>query len=159
MPVPAGQRLSRIKLLVDGNEVPPDGFTLNDIRVEDVESVELLTSPSKWAIYRMPVMLVTTRKGAPKWPVVKYAPGLITYKPKGYYNARTFYSPQYDTVQSSAADLRTTVFWTPNLVLDESGKVKLDYFNTDKPGNYRIVLEGIDSDGKLARKTYSYKVN
>lgn len=57
------------------------------------------------------------------------------------------------------ADIRTTVFWAPNLVSDETGKVKLDYFNTDQVGNYRIVIEGFDVDGKLARKIYTYKVN
>ncbi len=147
-----------VKLLVDGNEMGDD-FSLHDLSTEAIESVEVLMSPAKTIIYRGPTLLITTIKGAPKWPVVKYAPGLITYKPKGYYNARTFYSPKYEVAQSKDLDLRTTVFWEPNLVTDENGKVKFDYYNTDKAGNYRVVLEGIDTDGKLARKTSTYTVN
>ncbi len=150
-------RVGLLKLIVDGNTMPSD-FTLYDIKPEDVESIELLTSPSKWVVYRSPAMLITTRKGPPKWQVVKFAPGVITYKPKGYYNAREFYSPMYNINPSDKPDLRTTVFWAPNLATDETGKVKFDYFNTDKSGNYRIVLEGIDLDGKVARKVYGYTV-
>ncbi len=155
---PISMRLAGLKVRVDGNEVPSD-FTLDDIKPEDVESIEILSSPSKWSVYRSPQVLITTRRGPPKWPIVKYAPGLITYKPKGYYNAREFYSPMYNVNPSDKPDLRTTVFWAPNLATDKAGKVKFEYFNTDKAGNYRVVLEGIDTDGRLARKTYSYKVN
>lgn len=148
-----------IKLIVDGMEMINVDFNLYDIPTESVESVEVLVSPSKFMLYRVPTMIVTTIKGAPKWPIVKYAPGLITYKPKGYYNAREFYSPKYGVEPSDEPDLRTTVFWAPNLVPDETGNIKFDYFNTDQVGNYRIVIEGFDIDGKLARKTYTFKVN
>lgn len=147
-----------VKLLVDGNEMDA-GFTLHDLSPESIESIEVLISPAKTVVYRGPTLLITTIRGAPKWPVVKYAPGLITYKPKGYYNAREFYSPKYESVASNQPDLRTTVFWAPNLATNESGRTKLDYYNTDKAGSYRVVIEGIDIDGRLARKTYTYKVN
>lgn len=150
------------RILVDGNLMEPT-YSLHEINPTDIESIEILVSPAKKAIYGEigidGLMLITTRRGAVKWSVVKYAPGLITYKPKGYYNAREFYSPMYNMTPNDKPDLRTTVFWAPNLVTDEKGKVKFDYFNTDKAGNYRVVLEGIDTDGKLARKTFTYKVN
>ncbi len=150
------------RILVDGNLMERN-FSVNEIPVTDVESIEILASPSKKTVYGQTgldgIMLITTRRGAVKWPVVKYAPGLITYRPKGYYNAREFYSPMYDMAPSNKPDFRTTVFWEPNLVSDENGKVRFDYFNTDQPGNYRMVIEGIDSNGNLARKTYTYTVN
>ncbi len=149
-------------VLVDGNIMDPS-FNLRDINPEDIESIEILMSLAKKAIYGKNsgdgMMLITTRRGPPKWPVVKYAPGVITYTPKGYYNAREFYSPMYDVAPSDKPDLRTTVFWAPNLIADENGKIKFDYFNTDQAGNYRIVIEGFDIEGKLARKIYTYKVN
>ena len=151
-------RVGGVKLIVDGNTMPAD-YTLDELRPEEIESIEILVSPSKYVVYRGAAMLVTTRRGPPKWPVVKYAPGVITYKPKGYYNAREFYSPMYNMAPSDKPDLRTTVFWAPNLAPDETGKVKFDYFNTDQTGNYRMVIEGIDGNGNLARKTYTYKVN
>ncbi len=145
------------KQFVDGNL----SSGLSDLRVEDIEAIEILVSPAKTTVYQTlgGVILITTRRGPPKWPVVKYAPGVITYSPKGYYNAREFYSPMYDMAPSDKPDLRTTVYWAPSLATDETGKIKFDYFNTDQPGNYRLVIEGFDVDGKLARKIYTYKVN
>lgn len=152
-----GRGIGPVKLIVDGMIM--DDFTFDDISPDLVESVEVLISPVKSTIYRSSAVLITTRRSAPKWAVVKYAPGLITYSPKGYYNAREFYSPKYDVAPSDKPDLRTTVFWSPNLATNETGKVKFDYFNTDQAGTYRVVVEGFDVDGKLARKTYTYKVN
>lgn len=149
-------------VVVDGN-IMENPFNLNnDIRTEDIESIEVLMSMGKTAIYGrssgLGMLIITTRRGPPKWPVVKYAPGVITYLPKGYHNAREFYSPMYDMAPSDKPDLRTTVFWSPNLVTDESGKIKFDYFNTDQPGNYRVVIEGMDIKGNLARKVVTYQV-
>ncbi|MES2651558.1 MAG: TonB-dependent receptor [Bacteroidota bacterium] len=149
-------------VLIDGN-IADQPFDLRDINPEGIESIEILMSFGKKAIYGKNsgpgMMLITTRQGAVKWAVVKYAPGVISYSPRGYYNAREFYSPMYDMAPSNKPDLRTTVFWAPNLQADETGKIKFDYFNTDQSGNYRIVIEGFDIDGKLARKIYTYKVN
>jgi len=151
-----------MRVILDGVDMGA-GFSLIDLNPQLIESIEVLTSTSKIAVYgpngQGGLFVVTTRKGAQSYDVVKYAPGLTTYIPKGYYVARTFYSPKYNVAPSDKPDLRTTVFWAPNLVTDETGKVKFDYFNTDQAGNYRMVIEGIDINGNLARRTFSYKVN
>ncbi len=146
-----------------GNTGPgADGFNLNQLYPQDIESIEVLTSMTKLAVYgpsaARGLIIVTSKKGSSNVSTVKYAPGLTTYTPKGYYVSREFYSPKYDIAPSDKPDLRTTVFWTPNLVTDEMGKVNFSYFNTTQPGNYRMVIEGIDISGNLARKTYTYTV-
>uniref|UniRef100_UPI003D7F91EA hypothetical protein n=1 Tax=Pedobacter sp. TaxID=1411316 RepID=UPI003D7F91EA len=79
--------------------------------------------------------------------------------PKGYSYSREFYSPQHDTATANQApDLRTTVYWNPQVVTDTNGKTKIDYFNTDVPGTYRVHLEGINTAGQLARTIYTYQV-
>lgn len=151
---------NKMRIILDGTDV---GSNLDQILPHMVESIEIIQSTAKAAIYgpkgQGGLIIVTTKKGADKWETVKYAPGLTTYTPKGYYASRTFYSPKYDVEPSDKPDLRTTVHWMPNLVTDETGKIKFDYFNTDQAGNYRIVIEGIDINGNLARKTYTYKIN
>ena len=153
-----GRGIGPVKLIVDGFITDPE-VLINDIRPEDVESIEVLVSPLKSIVYKGSAMIITTRRGRQKWPVVKYAPGVVTYFPKGYYNSREFYSPKYDVTPNNKPDLRTTVYWAPNLLTDDNGKAKFDYFNTDQTGNYRIVIEGVDLEGRLARKIYTYKVN
>lgn len=152
-----------MRIVLDGQEMGKD-FGLGDLDPHTIESIEVLTSLSKLAIYganaQVGLFIVTTKKGGVlNYNPVKYAPGLTTYGPKGYYPARTFYSPKYDIEPSEKPDLRTTVHWAPNLVTDETGRAAFNYFNTDQPGNYRIVIEGMDAEGNITRKTYTYKVN
>ncbi len=150
------------RIILDGRDMG-DSFTLADLDAQTIESIEVLTSTPKLAVYgpqaQAGLFIITSKRGNASADVVKYAPGVTTFVPKGYYAARTFYSPRYDVEPSSKPDLRTTIHWFPNLVTDEAGKIKFDYFNTDQAGNYRMVIEGIDLNGNLARKTYTYKVN
>jgi uncharacterized protein YfaS (alpha-2-macroglobulin family) len=91
---------------------------------------------------------------------LRYAPGIVTYSPKGYYKSRTFYSPQYDkpTFDTHMADLRSTIFWKPNIVTDKEGKASVSFFNADAKATYRVTVEGIDDNGYLGRRVYRYKV-
>jgi hypothetical protein len=38
------------------------------------------------------------------------------------------------------------------------GTAKFNFYNTDESGIYRVVIEGINDDGHLARKVYTYEV-
>ncbi|WP_461791292.1 TonB-dependent receptor plug domain-containing protein [Pedobacter sp.] len=155
-----GQSPMRISL--DGMLMDGDSFNLDDIVVQDIETVEVLKSIGTTAIYGMQggsgVIVINTKRGDGMRSVNSYTPGLISYVPKGYSVVREFYSPKYDVKPDSRPDLRTTVFWEPQMVSDPNGKAKLTYFNTDVPGIYRVVIEGIDVQGNLARKVLTYEV-
>ncbi len=152
---------SQMTIVLDGMVMQSD-MSLDEINVFDVETVEVLKSGGYTAIYGMNggggVLIITTKRGGSS-SFSTYAPGIITYSPKGYAIARQFYSPKYDTNPDPKPDLRKTVYWNPSLVSDEKGKFKVEYFNTDEPGLYRVVVEGIDLMGNLARKTFTYQVN
>jgi hypothetical protein len=85
---------------------------------------------------------------------------VITYNPKGYYKVRVFYSPQYDDPKTNTQipDLRSTIYWKPNIITTRDGKASFEYFNADSKGAYRVVIEGIDSEGNLGRQVFHYKV-
>lgn len=55
-------------------------------------------------------------------------------------------------------DLRTTVYWEPELVTDKDGNTSFEYYNADGPGTYRVIAEGIDERGRIGRQLYRYKV-
>ncbi|TKC12326.1 TonB-dependent receptor [Pedobacter polaris] len=153
---------SPMAIVLDGMNMGSD-FTLDDINVVDVESVEILKSIGNTAIYGSGgsngVIVITTKRGAgTESNYSRYTPGIVTYSPKGYYGVRQFYSPKYTVTPDVKPDLRTTVYWNPHLVSDPTGKANLNYFNTDQPGNYRVVIEGIDASGNLARKIFNYQV-
>jgi len=148
-------------VVLDGMNVGPE--FLENLIPQDIETIEVLKSIGNTSIYGSQggggVLVVTTKRGGSDLGYSRYSPGIITYSPKGYYTAREFYSPQYtpgNTIQGE--DRRTTVFWTPNILTAADGSAKLNYYNTDESGTYRVVIEGINDDGHLARKVYTYAV-
>lgn len=149
-------------IVVDGIQMDSD--FLDQLNAADVESVEVLRTTANTAIYGMRgsngVLVITTKRGDSGSSYQRYAPGIITYTPVGYQRVKQFYSPKYDDPKTNAkvADLRTTIYWTPNIITDKNGNASVEYFNADNPGTYRAVIEGIDSDGNLARQVYRYKV-
>jgi hypothetical protein len=135
-------------------------LSLGNIDVESVESIEVLRGVPYIAMYGSDgangLIVITMKRGSGRKMSDIYAPGLVTFMPKGYDMPRKFYSPKYNANPDTTPDLRTTVFWEPHLVTDAKGKANINFYNTDKTGNYRIVIEGIDATGNLARKVLSY---
>lgn len=158
----SGRTGGTMSVVLDGITMSND-FLLDDIVVQDIESVEVLKNIGNTAIYGSTgangVLVITTKRGGGTSNYNRYAPGIVTYAPKGFYVNREFYSPKYDANPDLKPDLRTTVYWNPHLVSDIEGKTTLTYYNTDQPGTYRIVIEGIDAAGNLARKVLTYQVN
>ncbi len=135
--------------------------SMDDLTIPDIESVEVLKSVAYTTIYghggANGVIVITTKTGKGS-TASTYAPGMLAYSPKGLFANRQFYSPKYDTNPDSKPDFRTTVYWNPHLVSDANGKASINFFNTDQVGNYRILIEGIDAFGNLARKVVTYQV-
>jgi TonB-dependent SusC/RagA subfamily outer membrane receptor len=152
-------------VIVDGVYV--SGDYLNVINYNDVQAIEVLRNVGSAAIYggraANGVLIVTTKRGDDNdnqydGPVT--GRGIKAYYPKGYYQARTFYSPQYDQPKENKqlADLRSTIYWKPDLNTGKDGKASFEYFNAGGRGIYRVVVEGIDSNGNLGRQVYRYRV-
>lgn len=156
--------VSDMKIIVDGNVLP--GEMLDYINASDVYSVEVLRSVFYLSIYGADgaggLLIITTKRGAGiDYPDDNAISGLITYVFPGYHKARVFYSPKYDHQGNNDQqfDSRTAIYWNPNLITDKDGKASFEYFNADTKGTYRIVIEGINDDGKIGRAVYRYKVN
>lgn len=78
----------------------------------------------------------------------------------GYSLTKEFYAPAYDVPDQDRkmADLRSTIYWKPNLITDQSGNANMRFFTADEPGNYLVTLEGVALSGKLVRKSYTFAV-
>jgi len=146
-----------------GEALEKTPVSLDDLNILDIESIEILKDVANTTIYghagQNGVIIITTKTGQGRSTFNTRAPGMLAYNPKGFYAVRQFYSPKYDVNPDKSPDLRTTVYWNPHLVTDVNGKANLNYFNTDQSGTYRIVIEGIDAEGNLARKVVTYQVN
>jgi hypothetical protein len=70
----------------------------------------------------------------------------------GYTPVKEFFSPDYATAATAVAkpDLRTTLYWNPNIVMDnEKREYLIKFYNNDVTRKFKIVLEGMNFDGKL----------
>jgi TonB-dependent SusC/RagA subfamily outer membrane receptor len=151
-----------MQLIVDGIYMEAD--YLDNLVVNDIASIEVLRSGGNTAIYGSRggngLIVITTKRGDEGSVYNRYAPGVVTYSPKGYYKAREFYSPQYDDPKTNTQmqDLRSTIYWKPFIITDKEGNASISFFNADAKGTYRVTIEGIDADGNLGRQVYKYKV-
>ncbi|MDP3466840.1 MAG: TonB-dependent receptor plug domain-containing protein [Daejeonella sp.] len=150
-------------------EVVVDGMFLgaeflSSINVQDVETIEVLRSGANTAIYGSMggggLLIITTKRGEVNNNYRSYSPGIMSYKPQGFFKGREFYSPDYDdpAINVQIPDLRTTIYWNPNVVSDSTGKASVEFFNSDGTGNYKAIVEGININGSIGRKIFRYNV-
>ncbi len=93
---------------------------------------------------------ITTRTG--HGPFMKVTPGTYLYKPLAFTLPRQFYSPKYTVNNKNTAiatDMRSTIFWEPNMITDASGKATVSFYSADKAANYSVIMEGTDMRGGL----------
>jgi hypothetical protein len=74
------------------------------------------------------------------------------YTFNGYNINREFYSPDYENqnIDRSIPDVRSTLYWNPYLELDNKGEAHIHFFNSSRTKKYRVVVTGMDAQGKLA---------
>jgi hypothetical protein len=84
----------------------------------------------------------------------------VNRKISGYYEPRIFYSPKHHTSLESdyKPDLRTTLFWEPNIKIENNEYCTLNYYNTDNSSTIKIVVEGITSNGIPVTGKVEYQV-
>lgn len=100
---------------------------------------------------------VTTRSG--HGPFMKKAVGTYVYRPMPYATPKSFYSPKYKPNSIvDMTDIRSTIYWAPNVVTDQNGKATVSFYTADNPGSYTITIEGSDMQGGIGFKAGTIKV-
>lgn len=77
---------------------------------------------------------------------------LFKLKLEGYAPIKEFFSPDYSLKNSvqRGADMRTTLYWEPNLETSQTEKkLSFSFYNADRVKRIKVILEGMTSDGKL----------
>ena len=91
---------------------------------------------------------VYTKKGS---DLSKGLKGLDITSIAGYTATKEFYSPDYSlSNDQSISDTRRTLFWKSNIMTDAGRKkINIVFYNNDVTHNFRVVLEGMNDEGKL----------
>ncbi|MDR6941429.1 carboxypeptidase-like regulatory domain-containing protein [Mucilaginibacter pocheonensis] len=142
---------------IDNPDEASDILNGNTVDPMDVARIEVVrTSRAMISYLGGASLLIVTKNGVRS----SYRPEIANVSPRGFNYVKEFYAPRYDSPKndSQLADLRSTIYWNPNIKTTTEGKVKFDFFNADDKGTYKVVIEGINAAGELGRQVYRYKV-
>lgn len=149
--------------LLDG--MPIDERTVSSLNQFDIAKVEILKSPGNVGIYggrgAGGVIAFFTERGAAIQEEPEPGKHLVTHRATGYTKVRRFYSPKYESPDSDyydLPDLRSTVYWNPNMMVTNEGKASITFYTSDAVGDYKVSLEGVSSDGRPLHATHSFQV-
>jgi hypothetical protein len=136
---------------------------LNQMNIDEVERIDIVdfgnggfaTQPGTQGT----VHVLTKRRNINYWKTHK---GDVPMLPVvGYTLQKQFYTPDYSISKPEYAepDQRTTLFWSPIIRTDATGKASVSFYTTDDAQNARILVEGIDGTGKVGVMKSGFKVN
>jgi len=146
-------------ILVDGIRTKMEDLVT--IPVNFIDRIDVLKSVASTNVFGFDasggVINFITRIGGPAYTPVNYSKNI---RISGYSSPRIFYSPthQNDTNSNYNPDLRSTLFWKPDINLAGNEKVVLNYYNGDNASFVRLNAEGITTTGIPVTGKAEYEV-
>ena len=137
---------------------------VESVSINEVESIDIFKGANA-AMFGLKgsggVISITTKKGI---DIVRPDKALnyAVYTPLGYQKPIEFYAPRYETIEAkylTIPDYRTTIFWKPDIVVAEAGEAAFDFYTSDFPTTYSVVIEGLTTDGSIIRQVERIEVS
>ncbi|WP_436517619.1 carboxypeptidase regulatory-like domain-containing protein [Ekhidna sp. To15] len=142
-------------ILVDNVPMTPDG--LGAVNPGDIESVEVYTGAAA-SVYgargQNGVIAYFTKRGSPNYSTNSDPLTTSFIYKNGYYAYKEFRHPDYSRLSptDSFKDLRSTVYWNPNVTL-VNAKENLSFYTTDRQTELLIDVQGVNQFGELIHET------
>ncbi len=134
-------------VLIDGVPVPDvdDMMRVDPIRVRKLEVVKRPYYLGQSVFSG--IISLTTYNG--DLGGLKLDPSSLSLDYEGLQLKRVFHKPEYtrDGVNDRMPDQRVLLHWEPDITIGPDGKYQLDFFTSDVPGQYLIVVEGLTDSG------------
>jgi hypothetical protein len=154
-------------VLIDGNQATFEDLLLMPVTI--IDRIDVLKLVSSTVIFGLQadkngqaangvINLITKAGGVSGvYKPVEYS---AKFKISGYIASRIFYSPQHlsDSNSDFKPDLRSTLLWNPDINLEGTNEVILNYYNGDNSSLVRIITEGITTTGIPVTGKAEYEV-
>jgi len=133
------------------NEINTDASNIENISMNDIAYIKVFKPPFFGGSGGSPggAIAIYTRKGED----IKSTPGKgLGFKfLEGYTAYKEFYNPNYEQQNdATTTDIRTTLYWNPYILTDATTKkATITFFNNDVSKKLRVVLYGMNAEGKL----------
>lgn len=133
---------------------------VNTLNPENISKIVYISNHSSTmallGAYNGAIMFYTKKGG--DVIVNKINPSAKKYIASGYYHAKEFYQPKYDTLkEDDKPDLRRTVHWEPNITTGKDGLVKITFYTTDRVSRFRVNVEGIFYTGQPGVSEFQFE--
>lgn len=134
------------------NEMPVDIDQLTSVSMSDVAYVKVFNPPFFGAFGGGAgggIAVYTKKGGAMNTGKARGMPSKLVI---GYAPEKEFYSPNYGTFDSrnQNEDMRSTLYWNPMVITTaKNHTVRLPFYNNDISTSFRIIVEGVDNNGRL----------
>ncbi|MBO9593510.1 MAG: hypothetical protein J7599_11430 [Niabella sp.] len=134
------------------DEMPADVSFASSINVNDIAYIKAFRPPFMGGTNGANgAIAIYTRRGDDVKP--EPGKGLSASRIEGYTAIKEFYTPKYYSQFVSPEadkDVRTTIYWNPNVVVDpKKNQVLISFYNNDVSDAFRVVIQGMTLDGKL----------
>jgi hypothetical protein len=135
---------ANVNITLDGTPVAMDD--LKSVNMKEVLFIKFLPKTNQKGL---PTLAITSRQALDQDNIMENKTGFAIVK--GYTPAREFYYQRYDKMQDfQATDYRSTLYWNPKMRLDKSNRtLGFEFYNNDITNKFRVVIEGMNQDGKL----------
>jgi hypothetical protein len=136
------------------NEAPVDFSEVKDISLEEIALIRFMPPPVWFAPYNggnEGAIMIYTKKQSDE---IKQMAGISSQYDhfifNGYSITREFTQPDYNKLkQYGLMDDRITLYWNHDLETDANGVLKFKFNNTDITKKFKVIIQGMDNDGKL----------
>jgi len=137
------------------NELRSDVGMVSSIPVSDVAYIKVFRPPFFGSAGggASGAIVIYTKKGGTSSKGSQNVEGMESTILAGYSRFKEFYNPVYDkTTASFNPDTRNTLYWNPYIMTNKkSPRYPVEFYNNDVSTKLQIVLEGINSQGKMTR--------
>ena len=134
------------------DQTPTDASFISSLSVNDVAYIKVFRPPFMGGFNGgSGAIAIYTRRGNDVKS--ERGQGLANNKVFGYTLIKEFYSPNYAAFrpQNEQRDIRTTLYWNPVLTTTpQKNQLVVSFYNNDVSGAFRVIIEGMTRDGKLA---------
>ena len=136
---------NNVNVSIDGTLVAMDD--LKSVNMKEVLFIKFLSKSNPRGL---PTLAITSRQALDQTNIMENKTGFAVVT--GYTPVREFYQPHYENKMEDfqATDFRSTLYWNPKLRLDKTHrKMNFVFYNNDISKKFRVVIEGMNQDGKL----------
>jgi hypothetical protein len=146
-------------MLLDGVPVfdADELIALDPLNVEKIETVKRRFH--KGHLDCRGIVSYTTYKGDLNGYVLHDKAMIMEYE--GVQPMKQYYFPEYPSSfekRNTIPDFRNTLYWNPEIILDEKGNATIDFYTSDDVNTYEIRLSGLGKNGKTFSKNAFFDV-